>query len=80
MAIFTLKDYLKMNYSLVITPDETTDGKACYLASHPELDGCMAQGETLEDARENLRDAKELYIETLFKKGYINSDARRFYF
>jgi predicted RNase H-like HicB family nuclease len=31
----------------------------------PELKGCQSQGETLEDALANIREAIELYLETL---------------
>jgi len=31
----------------------------------PELKGCQSQGETIEDALANIREAIELYLETL---------------
>lgn len=31
----------------------------------PELKGCQSQGATIEDALENIREAIELYLETL---------------
>jgi predicted RNase H-like HicB family nuclease len=49
--------------------DETTDGKEIYLASHPELFGCMAQGVTIEEAQENLKEATIEYIESLLEDG-----------
>ena len=36
-----------------------------YYAYCPELDGCQSQGNTLEEAISNIREAAELYIETL---------------
>jgi len=36
-----------------------------YYAYCPELKGCQTQGDTVEDALANLREAAELYIETL---------------
>ncbi len=46
--------------SVVIEQDE--DG--CY-AWCPELKGCQSQGVTVEDALFNIREAAELYLETL---------------
>ena len=36
-----------------------------YYAYCPELDGCQSQGNTLEEAISNIREAAKLYIETL---------------
>jgi len=36
-----------------------------YFAFCPELKGCHTQGDTFEDALSNLREAVELYLETL---------------
>jgi predicted RNase H-like HicB family nuclease len=36
-----------------------------YFAYCPELRGCQTQGETLEEAMHNIREAIELYLETL---------------
>ena len=36
-----------------------------YYAYCPELDGCQTQGDTLEDVIKNIREAVELYLETL---------------
>lgn len=46
--------------SVVIEQDE--DG--CY-AWCPELKGCQSQGATIEEALANIREAVELYLETL---------------
>ena len=35
--------------------DDTTTGGYVYMAINPELDGCIAQGESLKEARENLK-------------------------
>ena len=39
-----------------------------YYAYCPELKGCHTQGETVEEALDNLREAAELYLETLTAK------------
>ena len=36
-----------------------------YFAFCPELKGCHSQGDTFEQAQENIREAVELYIETM---------------
>jgi len=56
-------------YSVQVVTDETTDGMPIYLARIAELDGCMAQGETIEQALENLRGAKIDFIASLLEDG-----------
>jgi predicted RNase H-like HicB family nuclease len=41
-----------------------------YFVTHPDLDGCMAEGGTLEEAIAHLADARELWIETRLEGGY----------
>jgi len=64
-----LEDFMRLSYSIKVVPDQTTEGSLCYVASHPELPGCMSHGDTPEEAIDNLSEAKELYIKTLLKKG-----------
>ncbi len=60
---------LRLPYASEVVPDATTDGGMTYLASNPELPGCMAHGTTPEDALQNLAGARELYIRTLVERG-----------
>jgi len=46
--------------SIVIEKDEQG-----YYAYAPELEGCQTQGDSLEEAIENAREAVALYLETL---------------
>lgn len=46
--------------NIIIEKDE--DG---YYAYCPELPGCQSQGDSLEEVRENIKEAVELYLETL---------------
>lgn len=55
---------IKITVPIVIQPDG--DG---YLAYVPSLPGCCAGGDTLEEARNNIRDAAYLYIKALLEKG-----------
>lgn len=36
-----------------------------YFAFCPDLKGCHSQGDTFEEAKENIREAIELYVETM---------------
>jgi len=54
-------------YTVRISKDETTDGQTVILASHPELVGCMAQGTTIEEATENLKEVTLEYILSLME-------------
>jgi len=54
-------------YTIRISKDETIDGQIVYLAMHPELPGCMAQGETVEEAIENLKEVTLEYILSLLE-------------
>ena len=50
-----------MKYRVLIEPDE--DG--VFVAEVPALPGCISQGETREQAVENIREAIALYLESL---------------
>jgi predicted RNase H-like HicB family nuclease len=60
---------MNTSYSVYVVPDETTDGEQCYLASHPELQGCMSHGRTIDEAVRNLDAARDLYVTTLQQLG-----------
>lgn len=49
-------------YFTIVFLDKTTDDESIYVAVHPELDGCVAQGDTVEEARENLNLVRRDYI------------------
>ena len=51
---------MNLNFTIVIEADE--DG---YYAYCPELEGCQSQGDTLEEAQNNIREAVSLYLSTL---------------
>ena len=54
-------------YTIEIYGDQTTTGEPVFLASHPELPGCMAQGETMESAIDELGLVTIEYIESLIE-------------
>lgn len=47
-----------------------------YYAYCPDLEGCQTQGDTLDEVTENIKEAIELYLETLSDKDKINLTAR----
>jgi predicted RNase H-like HicB family nuclease len=51
-------------FSIIIEKDE--EG---YFASCPELQGCYSQGDTYEEAIENIKDAIRLHIEDRLDSG-----------
>jgi len=48
-------------FSVVILEDESGG----YIAIVPELPGCHTQGDSLDEVTKNIREAIELYLETL---------------
>ncbi len=52
-----------MKLTVIIEKDK--DG---YFAYCPELKGCMSQGDTCDEAMANIKEAIELYLETLSEK------------
>jgi predicted RNase H-like HicB family nuclease len=50
-----------MKYRVLIEQDE--DGM--FVAEVPSLPGCVSQGETREEATANIKEAIELYLESL---------------
>ena len=50
-----------MKYRVLIEPDE--DG--VFVAEVPSLPGCISQGQTREQAIENIKEAIVLYLESL---------------
>ena len=64
-----VKEYVDLPYSTFVIPDLTTDNEPCYVAYHPELEGCMSHGNTLGEALDNLQEVTELYISALLDKG-----------
>jgi len=54
-----------MKFRVVIEQDE--DGM--FVASCPTLPGCWSQGETREEARQNIAEAASGYLESLEQRG-----------
>ncbi len=62
----TLNEYLNIPYRLEIIPDTEEGG---FVASYPELPGCITCGKTLAEAAANAVDAKESWLEAAIVDG-----------
>ncbi|MCH7613730.1 MAG: type II toxin-antitoxin system HicB family antitoxin [Candidatus Marinimicrobia bacterium] len=58
-----------MTYKVNTIIEKDTHG---YYAYTPELKGCHSQGDTLEEVIENIKEAIELYIESLTEEEKTN--------
>ncbi|MFN8629048.1 MAG: type II toxin-antitoxin system HicB family antitoxin [Chloroflexota bacterium] len=59
-----------VGYDIVVAPDVAGDN-VVYMASHPELPGCMAQGDTPTLAVAALAVAREEYLRALGSRGLV---------
>lgn len=66
MSTKDLPYYLALKYPIELI--ERANGR--YFATFPDLDGCMAEGGSLEELLANLADAKELWIEARLEGGH----------
>ncbi len=60
-------------FDVIILEDETGG----YIAFVPALPGCHTQGDTVDEALRNIREAIELYLETLSddeKRRWLNKE------
>ena len=59
---------MKLNYNNqtfpVIVKEDETDG---YVVTNPAIDGCYSQGDTIEQALKNIKEATELCLEETAK-------------
>lgn len=51
-------------YTAIFEPDKKVGG---FTASIPSLPGCISEGDTFEEALENIKEAASLYLETMKK-------------
>lgn len=65
------EDYARLPYLMSVAPEETTGGGLSFVARHPELPGCVAHGDTPDEAVENLAESRRLYIASLIEDGEV---------
>lgn len=58
----SLEYYLSLKYPMSVSPE----AEGGYTIIIPDLPGCMSQGETLEEAVNNINEARELWLETVY--------------
>ena len=63
-----------MKLKVVIQPDPQDGG---YVASCPALPGCHSQGETVAEARRNIRDAIRLCLDVLNERAKATARGAR---
>jgi predicted RNase H-like HicB family nuclease len=56
-------------YSVKVVLEVDDEGDRFYLANHPELPGCMAQGDSRDAAVASLREARALYLQSVVRRG-----------
>ena len=56
-------------YQVEAIPDQLDPDTPVFFVTNPELPGCNSHGETMEEALENLEDARVLYIASLLEDG-----------
>lgn len=62
----TIDYYMSLPYKMEIVPDTEEGG---FVAMFPDLPGCMTVGDTIEEAVENIIDAKKAWIEAELEEG-----------
>jgi predicted RNase H-like HicB family nuclease len=66
-----------MHFKVVLEEDEEVGG---YIVSCPSLPGCFSQGETADEALENIKEAIQTCLESLAEdeiKSYITKPSSR---
>ena len=61
-----LEKYMSLHYYMKIIEDPNEGG---YVASYPDLPGCLTCGETLEEVVKNARDAKSEWLLAAMEEG-----------
>ena len=71
------ESYIKMAkiFHVLIEQDE----EGVYVGKVPELEGCLSQGNTLDELMENIKEAIELCLEVELKENiHVNEDQIKF--
>jgi predicted RNase H-like HicB family nuclease len=63
------EDYLDLPYHFILLPDHWDDGTPGWFIRVDELEGCMSQGRTPDEALERIRDAMLGWIDVSLQDG-----------
>jgi len=66
----TLEYYLSLRYPFQIETLSDDDGGG-FLISYPDLEGCISDGDTIEEAIEMGNDAKQSWISARLEEGFV---------
>ncbi|AGG05735.1 hypothetical protein DA01_02470 [Dehalococcoides mccartyi] len=58
-----LSYYMELKYQIILIPDPSGG----YVATIEELPGCLSQGDSIEEALDNIAEAKELWLECTYE-------------
>jgi len=61
------------DYKVILEPDESGG----YVVTCPSIPGCYSQGETVEEALDNIKEAIELCLEVMEENGEAIPDTSR---
>ena len=64
----TIEEYMAMSYRMEIVEDKDEGG---FVASFPDLPGCITCGETIESAAKNALDAKKAWFIAALEDGIV---------
>lgn len=64
-TVLSLDEYLDLIYPVTLFAEP----EGGYTAMIQDLPGCMTQGETLQEAMDNIEDARKLWIATAYEFG-----------
>ena len=64
-----LSYYLSLRYHIVIEKHFDYEGEEYFWAEIPDLPGCGAEGETIEEVLEKIQEAKKAWIEVRLERG-----------
>lgn len=62
----TIEYYMNLPYKMEIIPDIEEGG---FVASFPELPGCISIGDTIEEVIQNVVEAKKVWLEAEMERG-----------
>ena len=63
-----LNEYMELPYNIILRHEKDDSGEY-YFATVQELDGCMSDGATVEEAYANIKEAMEGWIEMTLEAG-----------